>query len=97
MTMSPLSLRSEAPERLSRRIGGKGAVDASGAQTAGRSPALLLLKFIEQMSNAGDRPDHGAHRGAIKSLYHRTLLALREELSQAQSLGGDKGYRVHTK
>lgn len=42
---------------------------------------LLILKFIEQMSNAEIAHIMGRTEGAIKSLYHRTLVALREELT----------------
>jgi RNA polymerase sigma-70 factor (ECF subfamily) len=41
---------------------------------------LLILKFIEKLSNAEIGEIMGRTEGAIKSLYHRTLLALREEL-----------------
>jgi RNA polymerase sigma-70 factor (ECF subfamily) len=39
---------------------------------------LLILKFIEGMSNAEIGEVMGRSEGAIKSLYHRTLLSLRE-------------------
>jgi RNA polymerase sigma-70 factor (ECF subfamily) len=42
---------------------------------------LLALKFVEQLSNAEIGAVMGRSEGAIKSLYHRTLLSLREELS----------------
>ena len=43
---------------------------------------LLILKFVERLPNAeiGDIMDRS--EGAIKSLYHRTLLALREDLQE---------------
>jgi len=41
---------------------------------------LLILKFAEQMSNVEIGQVMGRTEGAIKSLYHRTLVALREEL-----------------
>lgn len=41
---------------------------------------LLILKFVEQMSNAEIAQVMGRTEGAIKSLYHRTLVALREDL-----------------
>ena len=44
---------------------------------------LLILKFVEQMSNAEVGHIMGRTEGAVKSLYHRTLLALRDELHQA--------------
>ncbi len=42
---------------------------------------LLILKFIERMPNAEIGVIMGRTEGAIKSLYHRTLSALRDELS----------------
>ena len=40
---------------------------------------LLILKFVEHMSNADIGQIMGRSEGAVKSLYHRTLLALRDE------------------
>jgi RNA polymerase sigma-70 factor (ECF subfamily) len=40
---------------------------------------LLILKFVENMSNAEIGAIMGRSEGAIKSLYHRTLLSLRDE------------------
>ena len=45
---------------------------------------LLILKFVEDLSNAEIGQIMGRSEGAIKSLYHRTLLALRDDLG-AQS------------
>lgn len=41
---------------------------------------LIILKFIEGLSNAEIAAILGRSEGAVKSLYHRTLSALREEL-----------------
>jgi RNA polymerase sigma-70 factor (ECF subfamily) len=41
---------------------------------------LLILKFVENLSNAEIGQIMGRSEGAIKSLYHRTLLALREQI-----------------
>jgi RNA polymerase sigma-70 factor (ECF subfamily) len=41
---------------------------------------LLILKFVEQMSNEEIGQVMGRSEGAVKSLYHRTLVALRREL-----------------
>ncbi|MEX2144700.1 MAG: sigma-70 family RNA polymerase sigma factor [Anaerolineales bacterium] len=43
---------------------------------------LLILKFVEHMSNADIGQIMDRTEGAIKSLYHRTLLALREEITK---------------
>lgn len=41
---------------------------------------LLILKFVEHMSNAEIGAIMGRSEGAVKSLYHRTLLSLRDDL-----------------
>ncbi len=41
---------------------------------------LLRLKFVDRLSNAEIGDIMGRSEGAIKSLYHRTLLALREDM-----------------
>lgn len=41
---------------------------------------LLILKFVEDLSNAEIGQIMGRSEGAVKSLYHRTLLALRDQM-----------------
>jgi RNA polymerase sigma-70 factor (ECF subfamily) len=41
---------------------------------------LIILKFVEHMSNAEIGQIMGKTEGAVKSLYHRTLLCLRLEM-----------------
>jgi len=43
---------------------------------------LLILKFVERLSNAEIGVIMGRTEGAIKSLYHRTLNTLRDDLAQ---------------
>lgn len=43
---------------------------------------LIILKFVEHMSNAEIGQIMGRSEGAVKSLYHRTLLVLRDELEE---------------
>lgn len=43
---------------------------------------LLLLKFVENYSNAEIAEIMGKSEGAIKSLYHRALIALRSEMNK---------------
>ena len=51
---------------------------------------LLILKFVENMSNAEIGAVMGRSEGAVKSLYHRTLLALRDQIGdQNINLEGD--------
>jgi RNA polymerase sigma-70 factor, ECF subfamily len=47
---------------------------------------LLILKFVEHLSNAEIGQIMGRTEGAIKSLYHRTLLSLRDELKNIVQL-----------
>lgn len=72
----------EAPELATEKMEDKKLL----LETVRRLPAdrqeLLILKFVERLSNAEIGDIMGRSEGAIKSLYHRTLLALREELSQ---------------
>jgi len=55
---------------------------------------LLILKFVEQMRNAEIAEVMGRTEGAIKSLYHRTLVALREDFAELQD--GQEGVREGT-
>jgi RNA polymerase sigma-70 factor (ECF subfamily) len=43
---------------------------------------LIILKFVEHLSNAEVAMIMGRSEGAIKSLYHRTLQTLREEIEK---------------
>jgi RNA polymerase sigma-70 factor (ECF subfamily) len=43
---------------------------------------LLILKFVEDLSNAEIADIMGKSEGAIKSLYHRALIALRVEMEK---------------
>ncbi len=45
---------------------------------------LIVLKFVEGMSNAEIGRVMGRSEGAIKGLYHRTLLSLREDLDSGE-------------
>jgi len=47
---------------------------------------LIILKFVEHLSNAEIGQVMGRTEGAVKSLYHRTLLSLRVEM---ENLSGD--------
>ena len=43
---------------------------------------LIILKFVERLSNAEIGKILGRSEGAVKSLYHRTLLALRRMMQK---------------
>lgn len=74
-------LQIEAPdERADRRDEHEGLLRAVRRLPAERQQ-LLILKVIERLPNREIGIIMGRSEGAIKSLYHRTLLALRAELS----------------
>ncbi len=50
----------------------------------GERQNLLILKFVENMSNVEIGEIMGRSEGAVKSLYHRTLLSLRDQLGDQQ-------------
>jgi RNA polymerase sigma-70 factor (ECF subfamily) len=50
---------------------------------------LLILKFVERLPNAEIGQIMGRSEGAIKSLYHRTLVALRGELANGHTPAHD--------
>lgn len=52
---------------------------------------LILLKFVEHLSNAEIGQIMGRSEGAVKSLYHRTLLSLRDEFNFILQSGTDNG------
>lgn len=74
----------DGPELLTQIMEDKEAL----LQAIRRLPAdrqeLLNLKFVERLPNAEIGDIMGRSEGAIKSLYHRTLLSLREDLRQEQ-------------
>ena len=80
-----LSLKSEAPERQTEDLEEKEQLMRAVRNLPEDRQQLLLLKFIEQLSNAEIGRIMGRTEGAVKSLYHRTLLALRDELSGARA------------
>lgn len=45
---------------------------------------LIILKFVEHLSNAEIGQIMGRSEGAVKSLYHRTLTSLRDEFDDGQ-------------
>ena len=89
------SLRSEAPDRLAEESQEREQLMEAVRRLPEDRQQLLLLKFIEQMSNKQIGQIMGRTEGAVKSLYHRTLSALREDLQSRQEgdavgrLGGD--------
>ncbi|MCY3780719.1 MAG: sigma-70 family RNA polymerase sigma factor [Chloroflexi bacterium] len=76
------SLKSEAPDSQAEESEERAQLMQAVRRLPEDRQQLLLLKFIEGMSNAEIGAIMGRTEGAIKSLYHRTLLALRDDLQQ---------------
>ena len=68
------------PEREAERNEEREALLAAIRRLSPDRQQLLILKFSERLSNAEIGRIMGRTEGAIKSLYHRTLIALRDDL-----------------
>lgn len=79
------SLRSEAPESQAEHQEEREQLMSAIRRLPEERQQLLLLKFIEHLSNAEIGNIMNRTEGAIKSLYHRTLIALRDDLQTQQS------------
>lgn len=55
---------------------------------------LILLKFGEHLSNAEIGRVMGRSEGAVKSLYHRTLLSLRDDFNHLLNSGTNNGDEI---
>jgi len=70
----------ESPEFATQLMEDKALLLAAIRRLPADRQELLILKFVEHLSNAEIGDIMGRSEGAIKSLYHRTLLSLREDL-----------------
>jgi RNA polymerase sigma-70 factor (ECF subfamily) len=70
----------EGPQHLAEQKEEENELLAAVRQLPADRQQLLILKFVEEMSNTQIGVVMGRSEGAIKSLYHRTLLSLREML-----------------
>jgi len=70
------------PESITELIENKERLLAVLRQLPADRQELLVLKFVDRLSNAEIGDVMGRSEGAIKSLYHRTLLALRDDWQQ---------------
>ncbi|HLE29253.1 MAG TPA: sigma-70 family RNA polymerase sigma factor [Anaerolineales bacterium] len=75
-------LRSEAPEAMTESREERERLLRAIRQLPGERQQLLILKFVERLSNAEIGAILQRSEGAVKSLYHRTLLSLRDELAR---------------
>ena len=76
-----LAEKKPGPEHLAEQSEQARALLSAMARLPAERQELLIFKFVDGLSNADIGRIMGRSEGAIKSLYHRTLLALRDQLS----------------
>lgn len=70
----------ESPELIAQWQEDKESMLAAMRRLPADRQELLILKFINRLSNVEIGDIMGRSEGAIKSLYHRTLLSLRDDV-----------------
>lgn len=83
--VSHWSMTDHGPEFAAQLMEDEQALRAAVGRLPAERQELLMLKFVERLSNAEIGEIMGRSEGAVKSLYHRTLLSLREELAGQDS------------
>ena len=78
------SLRSESPDRYAEDEEEREQLLEAIRRLPSERQQLLVLKFVEHLSNAEIGEIMERTEGAIKSLYHRTLITLRDDLQMKQ-------------
>jgi RNA polymerase sigma-70 factor (ECF subfamily) len=86
-------LRSEAPDDATESKEEKERLVAAINRLPEERQQLLILKFVDKLSNQEIGEIMDRSEGAIKSLYHRTLLALRDELASLPPSGQSESTR----
>ncbi len=79
------SIPTDVPEFITETIEDQEMLLDAIRALPGERQQLLILKFVEHMSNAEIGAIMNRSEGAIKSLYHRTLLALRDQILRQQN------------
>ncbi len=75
------SPKSKGPDTAAERLDEEAVLLQAIHRLPPERQQLVILKHVERMSNAEIGQMMGRTEGAIKSLYHRTLIALREDLA----------------
>ncbi len=75
----------DGPEAMTELMDDKEALLAAIQRLPADRQELLILKFVEKLTNAEIGAIMGRSEGAIKSLYYRTLVALRKDLKLQQA------------
>jgi RNA polymerase sigma-70 factor, ECF subfamily len=76
-------LKSEAPEAEAEERQERDKLLAAIRNLPEDRQQLLILKFVEELSNQEIGQIMDRSEGAIKSLYHRTLLSLRQDMTES--------------
>lgn len=84
----------DAPEAATESLEERDRLLLSIHELPAERQELLILKFVERMSNAEIGKIMDRTEGAIKSLYHRTLLSLRSTLEDDDNPDGKSGRRL---
>ncbi|MCP4429007.1 MAG: sigma-70 family RNA polymerase sigma factor [Chloroflexi bacterium] len=83
--VSQWRVNEDGPEALTQLLEDRDALLATIRRLPTDRQELLILKYVERLSNKEIGDIMGRSEGAIKSLYHRTLLSLREEIQSKQA------------
>jgi len=83
------AMRTEGPEAQAESHEEQASLLSVLRQMPGERQQLLILKFVDHLSNAEIGVVMHRSEGAVKSLYHRTLLALRDELQGPDGAAAD--------
>jgi RNA polymerase sigma-70 factor (ECF subfamily) len=76
------TLRRDGPDRVTERLDSAERLLSVIRGMPEDRQLLLILKYVDRLPNAEIGEIMGRSEGAIKSLYHRTLVALRDEMSR---------------
>jgi len=88
------SLRSDAPDRHAEDKQEREALLTAIRRLPEDRQQLIVLKFVDGLSNAEIGEIMERTEGAIKSLYHRTLLSLRDDLKGIDEPPAQNGSRL---
>lgn len=81
-----IPVQGELPERTMEKNQEKELLLTAIRRLPADRQELILLKYLEDLSNGQIAIIMGRTEGAIKSLYHRSLLSLREELKRVSGI-----------
>jgi RNA polymerase sigma-70 factor (ECF subfamily) len=86
---APLIARGDHPETSLVRTQEQEALLRLIRKLPSERQQLLIFKFVEHYSNAEIGQIMGRSEGAVKSLYHRTLLSLRDHIEDPDFFLGE--------